>query len=136
VFVPDTMQATDLFDLSGKVALVTGGTRGIGKANAEGLAPAGANVAIANRKLDNCEAAGSEIAAATGRRVVPLACHVGRWQDCDCLVDAVYREFGRCDVLVNNAGMSPAYRDLASVSEDLYDKLTPSTPRDRSASVP
>ncbi len=113
----------ELFDLSGKVALVTGGSRGIGRAIAEGLASAGADVAIASRKLDNCEAAAREIAAATGRRALPFACHVGRWEDCDRLVDAVYDEFGRCDVLVNNAGMSPAYADLASVSEDLYDKV-------------
>ena len=111
------------FDLSGKVALVTGGSRGIGRAIAGGLAAAGAEVAIASRKLDNCKVASSEIEAATGRRAVPLACHVGRWEDCDHLVDAVYREFGRCDVLVNNAGMSPAYSDLASVGEDLYDKV-------------
>ena len=118
------MQTTEhLFDLSGKVALVTGGSRGIGRAIAGGLASAGADVVIASRKVDNCEAAAIDIAAATGRRVVPIACHVGRWEDCDHLVDAVYREFGRCDVLVNNAGMSPAYSDLASVSEDLYDKV-------------
>ncbi len=65
---------------------------------------------IASRKLENCEVAAGEIAAATGRRAMPVACHVGRWEDCDNLVDAVYSEFGRCDVLVNNAGMSPAYR--------------------------
>ena len=118
------MQTTEhRFDLSGKVALVTGGSRGIGRAIAGGLASAGADVVIASRKVDNCEAAAIDIAAATGRRVVPIACHVGRWEDCDHLVDAVYREFGRCDVLVNNAGMSPAYSDLASVSEDLYDKV-------------
>ena len=78
---------------------------------------------IASRKLENCEAAAHEIEAATGRRVLPLACHVGRWDECDRLVEQVYREFGRCDVLVNNAGMSPAYDGLASVSEDLYDKV-------------
>ncbi|MBF6557334.1 MAG: glucose 1-dehydrogenase [Acidimicrobiales bacterium] len=112
-----------LFDLTGKVALVTGGSRGIGRAVAEGFATAGADVVVASRKLDNCEAAAREIEAATGRRALPVGCHVGRWQDCDDLVDAVYQEFGRCDVLVNNAGMSPAYDDLTTVSEDLYDKV-------------
>jgi NAD(P)-dependent dehydrogenase (short-subunit alcohol dehydrogenase family) len=111
------------FDLSGKVALVTGGSRGIGRAVAEGLALAGADVAIASRKMDSCEAAAREIESATGRRALPVGCHVGRWPDCDRLVDAVYHEFGRCDVLINNAGMSPAYDDLTSVSEDLYDKV-------------
>src|SRR5580658_4844629 len=104
----------ELFDLSGKVALVTGGSRGIGRAIAAGLASAGADVLVASRKLESCEAAAAEIAAATGRHVLPVACHVGRWDECDGLVDALYREYGRCDVLVNNAGMSPAYGDLAS----------------------
>jgi NAD(P)-dependent dehydrogenase (short-subunit alcohol dehydrogenase family) len=113
----------DTFGLSGKVALVTGGSRGIGRAVSEGLAAAGADVVVASRKLESCEVAAREIAAATGRRAVPYACHVGRWEECDGLVDTVYGEFGRCDVLVNNAGMSPAYGDLTAVSEDLYDKV-------------
>jgi len=113
----------ELFDLTGKVALVTGGSRGIGRAVAEGVAAAGADVVVASRKLENCEVAAREIKAATGRRALPVGCHVGRWQDCDELVDTVYQEFGRCDVLVNNAGMSPAYDDLTTVSEDLYDKV-------------
>jgi NAD(P)-dependent dehydrogenase (short-subunit alcohol dehydrogenase family) len=113
----------DMFDLTGKVAVVTGGSRGIGRAVAEGFARAGADVVIASRKLDACEAAAKEIAAATGRRTVPVDCHVGRWADCDRLVDTVYGEFGRCDVLVNNAGMSPLYDGLPSVTEELYDKV-------------
>jgi hypothetical protein len=113
----------ELFDLTGKVALVTGGSRGIGRAVAEGVAAAGADVVVASRKLENCEVAAREIKAATGRRALPVGCHVGRWQDCDDLVYTVYQEFGRCDVLVNNAGMSPAYDDLTTVSEDLYDKV-------------
>lgn len=112
-----------LFDLTGKVAVVTGGSRGIGRAVAEGLATAGADVVIASRKLPNCEAAAAEIASATGRRALPVGCHVGRWEDCDRLAATVYEEFGRCDVLVNNAGMSPLYDGLPSVTEDLYDKV-------------
>jgi NAD(P)-dependent dehydrogenase (short-subunit alcohol dehydrogenase family) len=112
-----------LFDLGGKVAVVTGGSRGIGRAVAEGFAAAGADVVIASRKLHNCDAAAREIEAATGRRALPVGCHVGRWQDCDRLVDTVYEEFGRCDVLVNNAGMSPLYPDLRSVTQELYDKV-------------
>jgi NAD(P)-dependent dehydrogenase (short-subunit alcohol dehydrogenase family) len=111
------------FDLTGKVAVVTGGSRGIGRAVALGLAEAGADVVIASRKLDRCEETAAEVHDATGRRALPVACHVGRWDDCDALVDTVYGEFGRCDVLVNNAGMSPPYPDLVSVSEDLYDKV-------------
>jgi NAD(P)-dependent dehydrogenase (short-subunit alcohol dehydrogenase family) len=113
----------ELFDLTGKVALVTGGSRGIGRAVAEGLARSGADVVIASRKLDRCETAAREVEAATGRRALAIGCHVGRWEDCDRLVDAVYDEFGRCDVLVNNAGMSPAYDGLAAVTEELYDKV-------------
>lgn len=113
----------ELFDLTGKVAVVTGGSRGIGRAVAEGLAAAGADVVVASRKHDNCVAAADEIAAATGRRALPVACHVGRWEDAETLIDTVYGELGRCDVLVNNAGMSPLYDDLPSVTEDLYDKV-------------
>ena len=113
----------ELFDLTGKVAVITGGSRGIGRAVAEGYAAAGADVVIASRKYDNCVTAAEEIAAATGRRTLPVACHVGRWEDAEALVDAVYGEFGRCDVLVNNAGMSPLYPDLPSVTEELYDKV-------------
>jgi len=113
----------ELFDLTGRVAVVTGGSRGIGRAVAEGFATAGADVVIASRKLENCETAAKEIEAATGRRALAVGCHVGRWEDCDRLVDTVYDTFGRCDVLVNNAGMSPVYDGLASVTEALYDKV-------------
>jgi NAD(P)-dependent dehydrogenase (short-subunit alcohol dehydrogenase family) len=110
-------------DLTGRVAVVTGGSRGIGRAVAGGLAAAGADVVIASRKVDKCEEAAREIQGATGRRALAVGCHVGRWEDCDRLVDAVYREFGRCDVLVNNAGMSPLYDGLPSVTQELYDKV-------------
>jgi len=113
----------ELFDLSGKVAIVTGGSRGIGRAVAEGLATAGADVVVASRKLDACQAAATEIASAIGCHTLPVACHVGQWEDCDRLVDTVYEEFGRCDVLVNNAGMSPLYDGLPSVTQELYDKV-------------
>jgi len=114
---------TDRFDLSGKVAIITGGSRGIGRAMAFGLAGAGADVVIASRKLDRCEQTAADVVAATGRRALAVACHVGRWSDCDALVDEVYEHWGRCDVLVNNAGMSPLYADLTAVTEDLYDKV-------------
>jgi NAD(P)-dependent dehydrogenase (short-subunit alcohol dehydrogenase family) len=117
------MSEVDRVDLTGRVAVVTGGSRGIGRAVAFGLARAGADVVIASRKLDRCEQTATEIREATGQVALPVACHVGHWEDCDALVDAVYEEFGRCDVLVNNAGMSPPYADLTSVTEDLYDKV-------------
>lgn len=110
------------FDLTGKVAVVTGGSRGLGRAIVTAYAEAGADVVIASRKLDACQALADDIEAMTGRKALAVACHVGRWTDCDHLVDAVYDAFGRCDVLVNNAGMSPLYEDLTSVTEDLFDK--------------
>jgi len=111
------------FDLTGRVAVVTGGSRGIGRAVVEGFAEAGADVVIASRKLDNCVEVAAHVEATTGRKALPVACHVGRWQDCDRLADVVYERFGRCDVLVNNAGMSPLYPDLPSVTEEYYEKV-------------
>src|SRR4051794_25506059 len=112
-----------LFDLTGKVAVVTGGSRGIGRAVAEGLATAGADVVIASRKAEACEQAAAEVAAATGRRAVGVGCHVGRWDDCDRLVEQGYSEVGRCDGLVNNPRMSPLDDDLTSGTAELYDKV-------------
>jgi NAD(P)-dependent dehydrogenase (short-subunit alcohol dehydrogenase family) len=112
----------DLHDLTGKVAVVTGGSRGIGRAIAGVLAEAGAAVVIASRKIDSCEAAAAEIRSESGGRAVAIACHVGRWADCDRLIDETLARFGRLDVLVNNAGMSPLYESLDAISEELYEK--------------
>jgi NAD(P)-dependent dehydrogenase (short-subunit alcohol dehydrogenase family) len=116
-------RSSDLFQLTDKVAVVTGGSRGIGRAVVLGYARAGADVVIASRKLDNCEAVAHEVQETTGRRALAVGTHVGYWDQCDRLVETVYDEFGRCDVLVNNAGMSPLYPDLASITEDYYDKV-------------
>ena len=113
---------TALHDLTGKVAVVTGGSRGIGRAIAQVLAEAGADVVVASRKLEACEAAAEQIRASTGAKAVAIACHVGRWADCDELIARTLDQFGRLDVLVNNAGMSPVYDSLAAISEELYDK--------------
>ncbi|KUI34836.1 short-chain dehydrogenase [Mycobacterium sp. IS-1590] len=109
--------------MSGKVAVITGGSTGIGRAVAEGFAMAGADVVIASRKLDNCRLAAKDIEAGTGRRALPVACHVGRWDDAESLFESVYDAFGRCDVLVNNAGMSPVYDNLSTVTQELFDKV-------------
>ena len=111
------------FDLSGKVALVTGGSRGLGREMCQAFAQAGASVAVASRKLDACVALAEEITAATGVKAAGFACNVARWEDCDRLVDDVYASFGAVDVLVNNAGSSPLYPSLADVGEDLFDKV-------------
>ncbi|MFI1293284.1 SDR family NAD(P)-dependent oxidoreductase [Streptomyces sp. NPDC020792] len=109
-------------NLTGKVAVVTGGSRGIGRAVVQGLAAAGADVVVASRKIDACRATADEIERTTGRKAVPAAVNVSDWNDCDRLVDTVYEAFGACHILVNNAGMSPLYPDLVSVTEALYDK--------------
>lgn len=114
---------TDRFDLTGKVAVVTGGSRGLGRAMSFAFAEQGATVVVASRKVDACERAAAEIAAATGGKAIGLGCHVGEWEQCDRLVEEVYQRFGRVDILVNNAGMSPRYDSLADVSEELYDKV-------------
>jgi NAD(P)-dependent dehydrogenase (short-subunit alcohol dehydrogenase family) len=120
---PRAMDLRQSFDLSGKVAVVTGGSRGIGRAMVAGFAAAGADVVIASRKLDACEAAAREVSRETGCRAVPVACHVAYWDQCDELVRRTYDEFGRCDILVNNAGMSPPYGELTDITEAYYDKV-------------
>jgi NAD(P)-dependent dehydrogenase (short-subunit alcohol dehydrogenase family) len=115
--------AKDIFDLSGRVALVTGGSRGLGREMVLAFARRGADVVIASRKLDACKALAEEVESETGRRALAVACHVGSWSDCDALVDTAYEHFGRVDVLVNNAGMSPLYDSLVDVSEALWDKV-------------
>src|SRR4051794_20832179 len=112
-----------LVELVGRAARVTGGSRGLGREMALGLARAGADVMIASRKAEACEAAAAEIAAETGRRVIGRACHVGHWDELEPLLDAAWEEFGRLDVLVNNAGSSPQYPDEAGVTEALFDKV-------------
>lgn len=112
----------ELHDLTDRVAVVTGGSRGIGRCIVQTLAEAGATVVVASRKLDNCEAVADEVRRTTGRPAVAMAFHAGRWDDCDRLVVDVVERFGRLDVLVNNAGMSPTYPSLDAVTEDLYDK--------------
>ena len=112
----------DLFDLTGKVALVTGGSRGMGREMALAFAQHGADVIVASRKLEACETVAAEVRA-LGRRALPVAANVGRWADCDALVDAAYKEFGKVDVLVNNAGMSLLYDKLSNVTEAMFDKV-------------
>ncbi|MCJ0905440.1 SDR family NAD(P)-dependent oxidoreductase [Rhodococcus sp. ARC_M6] len=109
--------------LEGKVAVVTGGSRGLGREMVLGFAEAGADVMIVSRKLDSCEELAAQVRESTGRRAVAFACHMGDWAAQDGLVERAYEEFGRVDILVNNAGMSPLYSSLDEISEDLYDKV-------------
>jgi len=112
----------ELFGLRDRVAIVTGGSRGLGREIALGFARAGADVVIASRKLDSCEEVADEVRTTTSRRALPVACHVGEWDDVDRLVEAAYAEFGTVDVLVNNAGSSPTYDRPSTVTEQLFDR--------------
>jgi NAD(P)-dependent dehydrogenase (short-subunit alcohol dehydrogenase family) len=111
-----------LTDFSNRVVVVTGGSRGLGLAMVEAFARCGADVVIASRKLSNCEKVATSVQESTGCRALPVACHVGQWDQCDALVAATYDAFGRCDVLINNAGSSPLYSSLVEVSPELFDK--------------
>jgi NAD(P)-dependent dehydrogenase (short-subunit alcohol dehydrogenase family) len=111
----------ELHDLSGRVALVTGGSRGLGRSMVRAFAEAGADVVITSRKAEACERLADEITQETGRAALPYACHVGHWDELDGLVDAAYERFGKVDILVNNAGMSPLYDSVADVTEKLWD---------------
>jgi len=121
----ETEHASDrtALPLLGRIALVTGGTRGLGREMVLTLARAGADVVVVSRKEQACDAMAHEVCRLTGRKAVARACHVGHWNELDGLMDSVYNEFGRLDILVNNAGMSPLYTSLSAVSEDLFDKV-------------
>ncbi len=111
------------FDLTGRVAVVTGGSRGLGRAMVAAFAAAGADVAIASRDEQACIDFAREIEQTTGRAAAGYGLHVGRWDQFEGFVDTVYDRFGHIDILVNNAGMSPLYPTIESISEDLMDKV-------------
>ena len=115
--------ANEIFDLSGKVAIVTGGSRGLGLEMSRAFAAAGASIVIASRKLEPCENAARDIQEQSGQECIGAAYHAGNWEDSDRLVELAYDRFGHVDVLVNNAGMSPLYESLTGVTEGLYDKV-------------
>ena len=109
------------FDLSGKIALVTGGSRGLGYQMVRAFAERGADVVIASRKLDNCEKVADEVRA-LGRRALAHQVHAAKWDSIDAMVEDAYAEFGRIDILVNNAGMSPPMPSH-EVTEELFDSV-------------
>lgn len=113
----------DPFDLTGKVALVTGGSRGLGRVIAHAFAARGAHLAIASRKLDACAAVCAELHERYGVRTLPLAYHAGRWEQSQAVLDQAEAQLGPLDVLVNNAGASPPYHTLTDISEELFDKV-------------
>jgi NAD(P)-dependent dehydrogenase (short-subunit alcohol dehydrogenase family) len=110
-----------LFDFTGKIALVTGGSRGLGYQMVKAFAERGADCIIASRKLDNCEAVAEEVRA-LGRRALAVSVHAAKWPSIDALIERAYDEFGRIDILVNNAGMGPAMPSHM-VPEELFDSV-------------
>ena len=115
------MSIDPLFDFTGKVALVTGGSRGLGREMVLALAKRGADCIVASRKLDACEEVVREVEG-MGRKALAHAAHCGRWDEIDGLIDAAYGAFGRVDILINNAGMGPACPSH-QVTEQLFDSV-------------
>ncbi|MTD15992.1 glucose 1-dehydrogenase [Nakamurella sp. YIM 132087] len=110
-------------DLAGRCAVVTGGSRGIGRAVVLALAARGCDVVIASRKESACADLAAEVTSEHGVRALPVGMNVSSWDDCDRLAATALETFGDVDILVNNAGLSPLYDDLTSVTADLFDKV-------------
>jgi dehydrogenase/reductase SDR family member 4 len=112
----------NLFDLTGKVALVTGSTRGIGKSIAEELARAGAKVVVSSRKAEACEEVRREFEG-QGFQVLAKPCNVSRKEELQALVDATAKQWGRIDIVVANAASNPYYGPLTGIADDAFDKI-------------
>jgi len=111
-----------MFDLTGQVAVVTGSTKGIGRAIAEELARAGAKVVISSRKAEACE----EVAAAIvkeGHEAIAIPCHIGRRADCEALIAKTREKWGRIDTLVCNAAINPYYGPLTGLADEVFNKV-------------
>jgi len=112
---------TDLFDLNGKTALVSGASRGIGKAIAELLAAQGAHVIVSSRRIDGCQTVADEIAAG-GFSAEAIACHAGRMEDIERLFTEIRARHGHLDILVNNAATNPYYGHILDTSPAAFQK--------------
>ncbi len=115
------MTDTDLFSLHGQIAVVTGASKGIGRAIAEAMAAAGAKVVISSRKVDTCEEVAGAIDAAGGEAIA-LACNISHKSDLQNLVDRTLEHWGRIDTLVCNAAVNPYFGPLAEIPDEAYDK--------------
>lgn len=111
------------FDLTGRIAIVTGSTKGLGRAMAQGLAEAGASVVVSSRKQELCKSVADEITFTTGAEVLPLACHVGNWDAIPEFVERVVDRFGKIDVLVNNAAITPSRLTVSTMERDVWRKI-------------
>lgn len=117
---------TDLFDLTGKVAVITGSTKGIGKSIAEQMALRGAQVVVSSRKVDACEAVAAEINAMVADGAggaTPIACHIGDKAQLQSLVDETRAQLGKIDILVCNAAVNPFYGSMADIPDTAFDKI-------------
>ncbi|CAN5281321.1 glucose 1-dehydrogenase [soil metagenome] len=110
-----------LFDFTGKVVLVTGGSRGLGWEVVRAFAARGADIIITSRKEDACEVVAQEVRA-LGRRALAIGAHAGKWDEIDAMLERAYAAFGRIDIAINNAGMGPA-APSPDYSEELFDKV-------------
>ena len=110
-----------MFDLTGKIALVTGGSRGLGHQMVRAFAEHGADIVVASRKIENCEMVAEEVRG-LGRRSLAVQVHAAHWDSIDQLIEIAYGEFGRVDILVNNAGMGPSMPSH-EVTEALFDSV-------------
>lgn len=118
------MVETKIFDLTGKIALTTGSSKGMGKAMAMGLAQHGAKVVISSRKLDQCEATAAEINEACGEeRAIAIACNIGYKEQLQALVDETHERLGKIDILVANAGVNPFYGPMSEIPDEAFDKI-------------
>lgn len=116
----------NLFDLSGKVAVVTGSTKGIGRSIAEQMAFHGADVVVSSRKADACETVAGEINReldGKGGRAVPIACHIGRKDDLQQLVSETHAQLGKIDILVCNAAVNPYYGSMLDIPDTAFEKI-------------
>ncbi len=111
-----------IFDLTGKTAIVTGSSRGIGRAIAEAMAECGARLVISSRKQEACEAVAASIRA-RGGQATAIACHVGEKTQLQTLVDRTHQAFGSIDILVNNVGANPVLGPLASLTDEAFDRV-------------
>lgn len=116
------MSIMEAFSLKGKIAIVTGSSRGIGRAIALAYADAGADVVVSSRKPDACEPVAKEVES-RGVRSMVVPCHVGKTADIENLIQSVHKAWGRIDVLVNNAATNPAMGALVNTEDAIWDKI-------------